>query len=89
MSFKISPNLEARLQAQPDTIVHLIVRLVDPPTDVLDRVRTHGLTVRHEIRLIRALSISGPSNACLTLLSEPWVSSIEEDHKVQTVMQNP
>lgn len=89
MPSKISSDLKAKLQAHPNAIVYLIVRLVDPPSDVTARVYDHGLTVQHEFRLVRALSVSGSSNACLALLSEPWVSRIEEDHSVQTTKQDP
>ncbi len=82
---EINPALETKLRDQPDSTVHLIVRLAGPPPDAADQVRALGLDVRRQFRLIPALAVSGPAHAGLSLLDQPWVDKIEEDHEVHTL----
>ncbi len=82
---KIDPSLRRQLEAEPEGSVRLIVRLRDPPRDVMEQVASRGIEVRRRYRLMPAIAIAGPAKACLSLLDEPWVASVEMDHEVHTM----
>ena len=81
----ISPDLESRLQRNPNTLVSLIVRLKGDASAHLADVQARGLTVRRTYSLISAIAIQGTASASLTLMDEPWVLSLEEDRTVHTM----
>lgn len=82
---KIDARLREQLEGDPKASVRLIVRLTDVPQDVEEQVARRGLQVRRRYRLISAMAIAGPAKACLSLLEEPWVASVEADHEVHTM----
>jgi len=82
---KIDAKLRQQLEGEPEAYMHLIVRLVDAPQDVEERVARRGLQVRRRYRLIPAVAVAGAAKACLSLLDEPWVAFVEPDHEVHTM----
>jgi len=81
----IDSELKARLEQNPDAVVHLIVRLKDSPDIYLDEIRARGLTVRYTYSLISAVALQGTASAGLTLVNEPWVLAIEADKTIHTM----
>lgn len=82
---KIDVMLRRQLEGEPEASVRLIVRLTDPPQDVAEQVASRGLKVRRQYRLMPAMAIAGRAKACLALLEEPWVASVEADREVHTM----
>ncbi len=81
----ISPELKAKLERDPEALVHLIVRVQDAPHKRLDDVCALGLTVRRTFTLIPAIAIQGSAAASLQLAQKSWVVSLEEDKLVHTM----
>jgi len=79
---KVSARLRRRLMAAPDQVVALIVRTEGDPTPHLARFSEVGLEVGHKFRLLPGVSVTGRAEAALSLLSEAWIVSVEEDRPV-------
>ena len=82
---KLQPDLKAKLERAPDSVVNLIVRLNDPPDARVADVRALGLTVRYTYSLVPGMAIQGTASASLALAKKPWVLSVEEDKPVHTM----
>jgi len=82
---KLDKALLQQLQAQPDAVVSLIVRVTGDPRDYVARFEDRGLKVNRVFSLIRGLAVQGTGAAALTLQDEPGVVSLEEDRRVTTM----
>lgn len=82
---KIAPDLQKKLQLDPDAVVNLILRLTDSPDQHVNALKARGLAVLFTYSLIPAVAVQGKASACLGLIDEPWVLAIEEDKPVHTL----
>ena len=82
---KINPALEQQFKQTPDQAFDLIVRTLGDVRPYLDWFAEAGFTVKQQFRLTPGVAINGSGRACLALLLQPWVVSIEPDDPVQTM----
>jgi hypothetical protein len=81
---KISEALRLQLERNPQESFDLILR-VSAATDPQQRaIEQAGLQVRHRLTLVPSFAVTGPGQAVLSLLHEPWLQSIEPDQPVRT-----
>ncbi len=81
----IPPDLETKIQRDPQKPVDLIVRLADDPSKHLHDLQSLGWNIQRTFSLTPSVAIRGPAAACRPLANEPWVVSIEEDKPVHTM----
>ncbi len=83
MNAKIDPQLSARLRADPDAAVGLIVRVAGDLDQRAADLARRGLAVGRRLRLIGALAVRASGRSALALAAAPWVIRIEEDREVR------
>lgn len=81
----IPPDLQTKIQHDPQTQVDLIVRLADDPGKHVRDLQSLGWTVRRTFSLTPSVAVQGPASASLALARQPWVLAIEEDKSVHTM----
>lgn len=81
---RISAELLEKLQSAREAQVQLIIRTTDDPGQYVTLLEERGIEVQQRYRLTNRLAVQGPADACLSLVSEPWVEAIEEDRPVHT-----
>lgn len=81
----IPPDLQTKVQHDPQTQVDLIVRLADDPGKRVRDLQSLGWTVRRTFSLTPSVAVQGPASASLALARQPWVLAIEEDKSVHTM----
>lgn len=81
----IPPDLQTKIQHDPQTQVDLIVRLADDPGKRVRDLQSLGWTVRRTFSLTPSVAVQGPASASLALARQPWVLAIEEDKSVHTM----
>ena len=81
----ISSDLKTKLQSNPKSVVNLIVRLKEDPSQRVASIQSRGFKIRRTISLISAVALQGTGSAALDLAKESWVLSIEEDKIVHTM----
>lgn len=82
---KLGSDLRARLQADPDATVGLIVRVSGDLEHRAEELARRGLAVQRRLRLIAALAVRATGRQALALAGEPWVLKIEEDRQVRAL----
>lgn len=82
-SDKLDGRLRRKLADAPDQTVSLIVRTAGDPTPYLARLTELGMQVTHQFRFLPGVSVTGPAQVALALLSESWILSIEEDKPIR------
>jgi hypothetical protein len=79
---KVAARLARRWRANPQAVVHAIIRTVADVDESAAVLQQHGLTIRRRYQLLPALAVSGRAQDILALSDEDWISSIEEDQPV-------
>ncbi len=82
---KIAPELLRRWQAAPGQEVQAILRVTEVTDQVVAAVERAGLQIRQRTQLVPTLAVQGPAQGVLSLLSEPWLVSVEEDRPVRAL----
>lgn len=82
---KLDSRLRARLQADPDAAVGLIVRVAGNLDQRVQELARRGVEVRRCLRLISAVAVRATGRQALALDAEPWVLGIEEDREVRAL----
>ncbi|MBE0447037.1 MAG: S8 family peptidase [Actinobacteria bacterium] len=71
----------------PDKKVHVIVKSRLLEKDIIEELmRRPMLSIRHIIKMAKAVSLAIPAGQVEALAREPWVEKIEEDEKVYVVI---
>ncbi len=79
---RIDPALETRFGQRPKELVRVIVRVRGDTALASMRLNELGCTVERQYQLIPAIAVSCSAQKALALLTEEWVSSVEEDRLV-------
>ncbi len=81
---RIEPFFASKLQSRPTENVRLIVHVAGDMAQADARMKELGVTTLRSFGLTKAVSILCSAETALSLLTEPWVLSIEEDRQVFT-----
>jgi hypothetical protein len=81
---RIAARLARRWRASPQAPVRAIIRTVADMDETATILEQHGLTVVRRYSLLPALAVTGLAQDVLSLASEEWITSIEEDQLVHT-----
>lgn len=81
---RIAARLARRWRGSPQGQVRAIVRIVADLDESAAILEQRGLKVTRRYHLLPALAVSGSAEAVLSLASEDWITSIEEDQQVHT-----
>ncbi len=81
---KIDGNLRAKVQQHPDEPVRLIVRVDGDLSEAARRLAARGAKAAKTLKLINAVVVTCRGKDVSALAQEPFVRSVEEDHKVRT-----
>ncbi len=64
---------------------HAIVRVLGPLDVARERLRSRGVEIRRELKLIRGFAVSAPARVLDALTKESWVTSVEPDREVRAL----
>ena len=83
---KVSPNLLRVLQEQSQSEVAVIVHIDGDPAQYVTSLGQLGLSVVRTFRLTHTVAARGLARDVLSLLDQSWVTRVEPDQTITTMI---
>ena len=83
---KANPDLLRVLQKQSQAEVAVIVHVDGDPTQYVSSIGQFGLAVARAFRLTHTIAARGLAQDVLSLLEQPWVTKVELDQTITTMI---
>jgi hypothetical protein len=83
ISNKLPSQLYRQLERSPQQSFDLILRVTEVSDVHQQAIEQAGCHVRRRLTLLPSFAVTGPGQAILALLHEPWLQSVEVDQPVR------
>ena len=83
---KASPDLLGVLHGPSQAEVAVIVHVDGDPTQYVTAIGQLGLSVARAFRLTQTIAARGVARDVLSLLEQPWVTKVEPDQIITTMV---
>lgn len=83
---RISPDLAHALEANPDLLFSLLIRVTQVDDSTEQSLLACGVEIRRRVTLIPTFAVMCKGGVALALLDFSWVQHIEADYPVHTML---